>query len=284
MAPLPEAEPQEIGQLIRAFNTLVDRLEALQAARRQLLANLVHELGRPLGALQSAVYALGSGADQDQALRRDLLAGMENEIHRLTRLLDDLTGLHDQVTGRLELERQDVALGPWLPLVLAPWHQAAQRAGLVWHSELEPGLPTVSVDSDRLGQAIGNLLSNAIKYTPSGGAIFVRAGVTNGMTWIQVEDTGPGIAPDEQQRILEPFQRGQPGQRFPQGTGLGLTIARDLVLATAGAWKSTVRPVWAAVSPSGCQFQLLKPDSPSQTNRRPKVPGKAPLGRLNVAF
>jgi len=231
---LPESEPQEIGQLIRAFNTLVDRLEALQAARRQLLANLVHELGRPLGALGSAVYALGSGADQDEALRRDLLAGMDDEIHRLTRLLDDLTGLRDQVSGSFELMRQDIALGPWLPQVLAPWQQAAERAGLDWQSELQPGLPTLSVDADRLGQALGNLLSNAIKYTPSGGTITVRAGVTNAMTWIQVEDTGSGIAPEEQQRILEPFQRGQPGQRFPQGMGLGLTIARDLILAHSG--------------------------------------------------
>ena len=232
--PLPESGPQEIGQLIRAFNTLVDRLQALNAARRQLLANLVHELGRPLGALGSAVYALGSGADQDEALRRDLLAGMNDEIHRLTRLLDDLTGLRDQVSGGLELVRQDVALDSWLPQVLAPWQQAAQRAGLNWHSELEPRLPTLSVDADRLGQALGNLLSNAIKYTSSGGAITARAGVTKGMAWIQVEDTGPGIAPEEQQRILEPFQRGQPDQRFPQGMGLGLTIARDLILAHGG--------------------------------------------------
>jgi len=258
LRPLPESGPQEIGQLIRAFNTLVDRLQALNAARRQLLANLVHELGRPLGALESAAYALRGGANQDEALRRDLFAGMENEIHRLTRLLDDLTGLYDQVTGGLELERQDVALGRWLPEVLAPWQSAAQQAGLAWECKLAPDLPTSSVDADRLGQAIGNLLSNAIKYTPSGGAITVRAGVTNGMAWIQVEDTGPGIAPEEQQRILEPFQRGQPGQRFPQGMGLGLTIARDLILAHGGRLEVDSAPG------RGSRFTLWLPIPTSQ--------------------
>jgi signal transduction histidine kinase len=231
---LPESGPQEIGHLIRAFNLLVDRLHSLEAARKQLLANLVHELGRPLGALQSAVQALGGGADQDAALRLDLLAGMEDEIRRLTRLLDDLTGLHDQVVGTLELNRRETALNGWLPKVLAPWQAAAQHAGLSWHSELAPDLPVLLVDSDRLGQAVGNLLSNAIKYTPAGGAVTIGSGFTGDMVWIQVEDSGPGIALEEQQRIFEPFQRGQPGRRFPQGMGLGLTIARDLVLAHGG--------------------------------------------------
>ena len=254
---LPESEPQEIGHLIRAFNTLVDRLHALEASRKQLLANLVHELGRPLGALQSAVQALGSGADRDEGLRHDLLAGMEDEIRRLTRLLDDLTGLHDRVLGSLELNRRQTVLGEWLPTVVAPWQAAAQRARLRWQSELAPELPTLNIDADRLGQAVGNLLSNAIKYTPAGGTITVKAGVTNGMSWIQVADTGPGIDQGSQQRIFEPFQRGQPGQRFPQGMGLGLTIARDLTLAHGGRLELDSAPglgsrftIWLPLAPA----------------------------------
>jgi signal transduction histidine kinase len=85
-----------------------------------------------------------------------------------------------------------------------------------------------------LGQALGNLLSNAIKYTPPGATVSVDAGVDGEMFWIQVGDTGPGIAPEEQARIFDPFYRSQPGQRFPQGMGLGLSIARDVVVAHGG--------------------------------------------------
>lgn len=231
---LAEAGPQEIRRLIGAFNTLVDRLHSLEAARKQLLANLVHEIGRPLGALQSAVYALERGADRDGSVRGDLLAGMSGEIQRLSRLLDDLTGLHDRVLGGLELNRREVALGEWLPPMLAPWQQAAARARLHWESDVAPDLPALSVDADRLGQAIGNLLSNAIKYTPPGGTVRVGTGADHGAAWIQVSDTGPGMAAEEQQRIFEPFHRGPADKRFPQGMGLGLTIARDMILAHGG--------------------------------------------------
>jgi signal transduction histidine kinase len=85
-----------------------------------------------------------------------------------------------------------------------------------------------------LAQALGNLLSNAIKYTPSGGVVSISAGVKDAGVWIQVSDTGPGISPAEQAKIFTSFYRGQTTGRFPQGMGLGLTIAHDLVAAHQG--------------------------------------------------
>lgn len=232
--PLPEQGPAEIRLLARAINTLAERRYALEQARRQLLANLVHELGRPLGAISSAIQALRGGADEDIALRQELLAGIDEEIGRLQRLLDDLTQHRNQILGLLELHRCSIALSDWLPSVLAPWQMAARRKGLHWEITMSTELPTLMADPDRLAQILGNLLSNAIKYTPSGGTISVSVGVRNAEVWIQVSDTGPGIMPEEQTRIFSPFYRGNRARRFPQGMGLGLTIAHDLAIAHGG--------------------------------------------------
>ncbi len=256
LTPLPEQGPEEIRLLTRAVNTLVDRLHSLEQARRHLLANLVHELGRPLGALCSALEALEAGAGEDLALRQELLVGVKDEVGRLQRLLDDLARLHDQVLGTLELARRPVVLSEWLPPALVPWRAAAQDKGLRWELALPPESLVLEIDPDRLAQALGNLLSNAIKYTPSGGAVSVGAGVQGDGIWIKVSDTGPGIASADRTRIFTPFYRGQTGGRFPQGMGLGLAIARDLVTAHGG------RLDFETVPGRGSRFTIWVPLTP----------------------
>lgn len=235
MPPLAQRGPAEIRLLLGAVNNLVERLRSLEQARRQLLANMVHELGRPLGALRAAVQALHDGAIDDTSLRQELISGMLNEFNRLRRLLDDLAELHDQVLGTLELERGPIMLSDWLVQILPPWREAALRKGLRWETSIpsEEDL-TLEADSDRLTQALGNLLSNAIKYTPPGGTVSVKTGLEQGCIWLQVSDTGPGIPAEEQPHLYTPFYRGPSTGRFPQGMGLGLTIARDLVAAHGG--------------------------------------------------
>ena len=231
---LSETGPEELNRLAHAFNGLTLRLSLREEARRHLLVNLAHELGNPLGALHSAVEALQRGADADAAFRQELLAGMDGSLDRLHNLLDDLARLQDQILGALELARRSVALSEWLPPVLLLWREAAQAKGLHWQSAIRAILPVIEADPDRLGQAVGNMLSNAIKYTPSGGAISVEAGAGNEAVWIRVGDSGPGIAQDEQARVFEPLYRGQRDRPTPEGMGLGLTIARDLVNAHGG--------------------------------------------------
>jgi signal transduction histidine kinase len=242
LAPLPEQGPQEIRLLLRAFNTLAQQLQSLEKARQRLLANLVHELGRPLGALLSAAQALGGGAAEEPALRQELVEGMEAEVQRMQHLLDELTHLYDQTLGPLELDRRPVALSPWLAQVVAPWREAAQGKGLRWQTDLPADLPALAIDSDRLAQALGNLVSNAVKFTPPGGEVTIAAGADKDAVWIRVRDSGPGIAPEEQEHIFTPFYRGAAGSRFPQGMGLGLSIARDLVAAHGGHIKVQSTP------------------------------------------
>jgi len=229
---IPESGPEEIRQLVQAVNALAERLHTLEATRRRLLANLVHELGRPLGALTAAIHVLRHG-NEDEAVRKELLLGMETEIEHLRPLLDDLTELHGQVLGTLELDRQDIRISEWLPVILAPWRAAAQEKGLTWQDGISADLPVILIDAEKMARVLGNLLSNAIKYTPSGGAIDVSAGYDQSEAWISVADTGGGIAEADQDSVFDPFYRGQ-HQRFPQGLGLGLTIAQELITAHNG--------------------------------------------------
>jgi signal transduction histidine kinase len=262
LSALPEQGPREIRALQRAFNMLTDRLQSLEKARRRLLANLVHELGRPLGAMLSATQALSRGAEAEPDMRTELLAGMEAELHRTERLLNDLTQLYDRSVGPLELDLKATALLSWLAEILGPWREVAQEKGLHWRTELPESLPTVAVDPDRLAQAIGNLVSNAIKYTPAGGEVTVSAGHDASGLWISVRDTGVGIPLEEQARIFAPHYRSPANRRFPQGMGLGLSIARDLVSAHGG-------DITLQSSPgAGSAFSVrLPPDPPAIASR-----------------
>jgi len=199
-----------------------------------LLANLVHEIGRPLGALRMGIEALSHGANRDPNFYAELLEGMDLETARLQRLLGDLSHLHEQALGVLELDRQNLDLTNWLPEALAPWQQAAKQKRLRWELCLPESLPVVQADPLRLDQVIGNLVSNAIKFTPGGGTVTVEAGTDNAQIWIRVSDTGPGIPLEVQEKMFEPFVRGGQGRRFPQGMGLGLSIAHELVEAHGG--------------------------------------------------
>src|SRR6266540_6081645 len=225
------------GQLrwqARAVNLLVEQLHSLESSRRQLLANVVHELGTPLGALRSAIHALGKGAADDPTLLADLTRGMDDETLRLQVLLDELAHLYDKATGSLELNRQPVETGDWLKGVLIPWRAAAQEKHLDWVEEIPATLPSISIDTLRMAQVVGNLLSNAIKYTPAGGNVKISAGVDEKTFWLKVSDTGVGIHADELEKIFLPFYRGDTGRRIKDGMGQGLTIARELVTAHDG--------------------------------------------------
>jgi two-component system sensor histidine kinase BaeS len=200
--PLPEQGPQEIRGLIHAVNTLVQQLRNSEEHRRQLLANLIHEI--------------------------------VGEIDQLRRLLDDLAHLQDQVSGTLTLQTQPVPLSQWLHRMLVSWREAAQEKGLNWEVAVPSNLPVLKLDPDRLGQALGNLLSNAVKYTPAEGAVSISAGVENESVWFRVSDTGPGIAPEDQRHIFTPFRRINQNGGYEAGMGLGLSIAQDLIVAHAG--------------------------------------------------
>lgn len=234
LSSLPEQGPREVRSLLRAFNSLTQELHNLEKSRIRLLANLVHEIGRPLGALLSATQALEAGADQDPIFRIELLEGIRGEIQRMQSLLDDLTRLYDHTQGPLSLNREMIPLSTWLNQILGPWREAALEKQIQWNLNCPPDLPALLIDPDRMAQALGNIVSNAIKYTPENGQVSITANSNSKYVWIHVKDTGKGIPPEEISQIFEPFYRGSTSQRFPQGMGLGLSIAQDLIQAHKG--------------------------------------------------
>jgi two-component system sensor histidine kinase BaeS len=246
--------PPELRELTRSFNELVSALQQEKLAREQLIANLVHELGRPMGAMRSAVLALSQGADQDPELKASLLAGIDAQTRELERLVNDLMHLHEYASGRFKVDRQRIGLRVWLTDVLSPWRSLAEEKGIEW-SQVVQDLPAAWIDPERMSQALGNVLSNALKFTPNGGQVRVRAGVEAEEVVITVEDTGPGLSEDDLDNLFTPFYVGRSVHRFPQGMGLGLNIARGLVVAHYGTIEARALPG------QGSQFTVRLPIS-----------------------
>jgi two-component system cell cycle sensor histidine kinase/response regulator CckA len=207
---------------------------SIDITERKLIATQIHELGRSLGSITSAVQALRRGAWQDSDFRAELLAGVEEEAIRLTQLLEDLMIIDERVSGMLQIRPQQISLQKWLGSILAPWKGMAETSGLTWICELPEDLPALHADPQRLDQIIGNLLSNAIKYTPAGGNVSVKCGREDHEIWIKIKDSGRGIPEDQQAHIFMPFYRSASSDYGSRGMGLGLTIVRDLVKAHGG--------------------------------------------------
>ncbi len=229
-----EQGPDEMKLLAQEVNTLVDRLSSLEKSRRQLLANIVHELGRPLGAIRAAIHAMLNGAEKDPQLAHDLMNGLDSETARLKRLVEDLAGLHDLALGKLELNRTRVNLKDWLAGTLSTWEAAAHEKGLEWQVKIPAESPIVLMDADRMSQALSNLISNAIKFTPTGGRVSTTLTTESNQLILEVADSGIGIPAEDREKIFHPFFRGGHGRRIVQGMGLGLSIAREIANAHGG--------------------------------------------------
>jgi signal transduction histidine kinase len=239
---LPEQGPEELKRLQQAANYLVSRLREMQASRRQMLSNLVHELGRPLGGVRISIQVLKGGAKDDPQVLDELLEGMDAETSLLGRVVDDLSHLHDLVIGNLELDLKIINLSEWLPTILLSEGTTAAQKGINWTVNIPSDLPNIYIDPQRMAQAIGNLVNNAIKYTSKGDDVTVAAGTKDASVWIRISDSGPGIPIEEQAKIFEPFYRGTQKQRIKQGMGLGLSIARDMIQAHQGRLEMKSEP------------------------------------------
>jgi len=253
--PIPETGTKETKELAQSVNLLAQQLRLLEDTRRRFLANIVHELGRPLGALKAAASALRAGAGDDPILRDEFLEGMEQTIVRMEPLLDDLSRLHGQILGNMTLDLTPTPLSDWLPPVLLPWRASAQEKGITWQADIPSDLPILDIDPTRMAQVVGNLLSNSIKFTPADGALTVSAGANEVEVWIAVQDTGLGVSAEEHEKIFEAFYRSSEHRRFPQGLGLGLTIAQEIVLAHNG------RLALDSTPGQGSQFTIFLPQT-----------------------
>ena len=219
----------EAGELGHAFNQMAADLESAQTQRRQMTADIAHELRNPLSVIRGNLEALLDGvypADVEH------LTSIHEETMLLQRLVEDLRLLSLADAGQLQLVRTDVDVAVLLNGIADSAWAVAEDKGISWRVDVPPEPLVVDGDADRLRQVIGNLVGNALRYTPEGGEITLRGQREGGQVRMQVSDTGPGIAPEDLPHVFDRFHRGDTARdRASGGSGLGLAIARALVQA-----------------------------------------------------
>jgi signal transduction histidine kinase len=243
----------EVGQLAVAFNRMAGEMEGLERLRRDLVANVSHELKTPISALRAHLENLLDGVEEPNPA---LLEVMVRQSERLTRLVDQLLDLSRLESGDVPLTLEPVALRPLVERVLAEVEVARpdRARTLAIRNAVPDDLPPVEADRERIHQVLFNLLDNAFRFTPAAGSVTVRAEREDGWCEISVEDTGPGIPAEHLPLLFERFYRVDPSRsREDGGTGIGLAIARSIVEAHGGR-------IWAESSVGeGSRFRFSLP-------------------------
>lgn len=233
---IPEKGPTELRNLSHYLNQMAEQLLEQLKVRQTLLANVAHELARPLAGLQLGIESLRKGAIDDADLADDLLVDMGQTVRRLERLIDDITLAARPERNPIELQCTELAVEPFLKGVATRYWSLANSRELKLDVQVEPGLPPAWADERRINQIMGNLMDNAIKFTPPGNTIRLSAEPAGtAAIRFQVKDGGQGISAEEIGHLFEPFYQGDVGRRIKQGMGLGLSIARQLALAHGGS-------------------------------------------------
>ena len=222
----------EVGQLAEAFNTMSAELEGVERLRRDLVANVSHELKTPITAIRAHLENLLDGVERPDP---ETLQVMLTQSERLGRLVDQLLDLSRLESGDVPLDREPVQLAPLVSQVLSEIDVARSDRGVVVEADVPSDLPAAMADRERIHQVLFNLVDNAVRFTPAGGEVTVSASRHNGSVELRVADTGVGIPPEHLPRLFERFYRVDPARsREDGGTGIGLAIARSVVEAHGG--------------------------------------------------
>lgn len=230
--PLPRPSRDEVGDLTRSFQGMMSDIERQESLRKEMTADIAHELRTPLAVLRANIEALADGV---YPLSPDNLLPLQDSVDLLSRLVEDLRILALADAGQLTLYTTAVDVAALLQRIAARFlPHAAQHAQQI-EMNLVGELPSIQADPQRLEQVLGNLLSNALHITPPNGRILLGAVPDGTSIRITVEDSGPGIPPEDLTKVFERFYRVDNSRaRTEGGSGLGLAIARKLVEAHGG--------------------------------------------------
>jgi two-component system, OmpR family, sensor histidine kinase BaeS len=240
----------ETATLGAAFNEMAEELEQEEARREELdrlkdefVLTASHELRSPLTSVQGFAELLMLDKDSLTPRQLETVEIILDNCRHLVRLLNDLLDLARSDAGRLSIRPQPTEVAPLIEDVVRTMRGRTEVANQSLAEEVQPGLPSIDVEPDRIRQILVNLLTNAHDYSPEGASIRVAAQAVGAEVEIAVSDNGPGIPPDQLDRIFDRFTRGDAGltQRVG-GTGLGLAISKSLVELHGGSIAAESRP------------------------------------------
>jgi signal transduction histidine kinase len=263
---VPEPRLPELSDLAQDVNVLAARLADLEVRRARLVSDVAHELRTPLTIIDGQLAGVEHGV---YSLDSDLIVSVREELDRLHRLTEDLSGLSRAEESAYELHRARTDLAALSEDVTSRLRPQFTHAGIELR-HCTSGPADAGVDPYRITQILANLLRNALAATPPGGAVTVTTSLAGHTATVEVSDTGRGIAPADLERIFERFERvpGSDEQRNPDraGSGIGLTIARSLARAHGGQLTATSGGVGR-----GTTMTLALPAEPDAEERTPAV-------------
>jgi signal transduction histidine kinase len=269
-AGVPVRGTDELAQLAEAFNEMAASLQHAEEIRRQLLADVAHELRTPLATVESYVEALADGV---LAADAENWSAIRTETARLNRLVNDLQRVSRAEAHQLDLHPAPTDPGELVQAAVKAARPAFATKGVTLESDIQPNLPTVDVDRERIAEVLANLLTNALRHAAPGGTVQASAGRRDGCIEIAVADVGEGIGPEHLDRVFERFYRIDPARaRASGGTGIGLTIVRAIVEAHDGTVKAT-----SPGAGRGATFTVRLPISrPRATHEGPGATANSP--------
>ena len=233
--PLPKRN-DDVAELVRAFNTVLDKNAGLLRTMREALDNVAHDLRTPLTRLRgTAELALQSV--EGRGVQQEALADCVEQADDVLKLLRALMEISEAEAGMLRLSKAPCDLGAIARSAAELYTEVAEAKSVRLETDITTELP-VHGDATRLRQAIANLIDNAVKYTPVGGSVRVKVSSDDAQAVVTVEDTGPGVPEAEQPRVWERLYRGD-ASRSERGLGLGLSLVRVIIEAHGGGVKLT---------------------------------------------
>ncbi len=240
----------EMGQLALTFNEMADTIESdvnelrqQDQMRRELIANIAHDLATPLTAVQGFSEALADDLISKPEERHETAQLIGREVQRLRRLVADMQQMSSLESGQIKLDLAPLDLSSLVDETLAVLTQECEEAGITITNEIAPSTPLVLADSDRITQVLFNLLDNARRHTPRGGSITVSAQQEGQMLRVSVNDTGIGIDARDLPHIFERFYRADRSRTGATGgSGLGLSIVKAIITAHKGTISAESTP------------------------------------------
>jgi len=229
---VPIRSKDELGELAKAFNKMSTELARSVNARKQMTADIAHELRTPLSLILGHAEAVHDGVLPPTPENFEII---REEAARLEHLVNDLRTLSLADAGELTITPQIIEPARLLQEVASLYQYQTQKKNIKLDLDIASPLSTIEVDPGRMTQVLTNILDNATRHTPEGGTIILSAKQTGDQVELSVQDSGPGLPPEDIDRIFERFYRADSSrQREDGGSGLGLAIARSIVQAHNG--------------------------------------------------